>query len=401
MALDPLTEFVTQSSSHTSASISLANSTRLGDVEEAARGLGRMAQGEEPTTNPIYGRLHNDTVSQFEGAMARVEHTESAVAFASGMAAITAVLMASRSLGTHIIAVRPLYGGTDHLFSSGLTGLEVVWARPEEIADLISPSTALVVAETPANPTLDLIDIEALAEDAGDVPLLVDSTFATPVLQNPARLGATLVVHSATKYIGGHGDVLGGVVATTEEWAARLRQIRIATGGVLHPMAAYLLRRGLATLPVRVEAAQKRAAELARRLQDHSQVARVYYPGLSGCDPQGLVGSQMSGPGAMISFEVHEEAAAGPVMELVEVITAAVSLGSTDSLIQHPASLTHQIVDEASRLQGGVSSRLLRLSVGLEHVEDLWADLDEALHRAAASIHHVSRPTRTEGRRLR
>ncbi len=192
--------------------------------------------------------------------------------------------------------------------------------------------------------------------------MLADNTFATPVLQRPAALGARLVLHSATKYFGGHGDVMGGVVACDEEMASRLRQMRFATGAVLHPLAGYLLLRGLSTLPVRVRAASATAEELTRRLAADPRVARVHYPRIGG---------------AMIAFEVHGDPHA--VIGRVRLITPAVSLGSVDTLIQHPASISHRIVDATDRRDAGVSDRLLRLSVGLEDVEDLWSDLDTAL----------------------
>lgn len=381
MPLFDRTEFVAKSSAHQYASMALGNSAPIEDIDAAADSFERLAQGGASSENPIYARLHNETVAHFEEAMATVEKTEAAVAFSSGMAAVTASLLAAAQQGTNAVAIRPVYGGTDHLLCDGLAGLEVRWAAADEVADAIDDDTALVIAETPSNPTLDIIDIERLVAAAGDVPVLIDNTFATPVLQNPARHGAALVVHSASKYIGGHGDVIGGVVATTEEWARSLRKIRIATGGLLHPMAAYLLRRGLATLPVRMEAAQRSAMQLAVRLAEHPGVDQVFYPGLGGCNPREWAQEQMHGPGAMLSFEVHDPNMARRIMDCVEVITPAVSLGSTDSLIQHPASLTHRMVDEEARARCGISDCLLRVSVGLEHVEDLWADLDAALGR--------------------
>jgi cystathionine beta-lyase/cystathionine gamma-synthase len=237
-----------------------------------------------------------------------------------------------------------------------------------------------VLLETPQNPTLLLIDIAAVVEAAGDVPVVVDNTFATPVLQNPGRHGAALVVHSATKYLGGAGDVVGGVVATSEAWARRLRRVRIVTGALMHPLAAYLLLRGLPTLPIRVPKAQQRAGVLAARLAEHPAVTRVFYPGLTGGDPSGLVETQMSGPGAMVAFEVaggHD--AAARLMRALQLITPAVSLGSTDSLIEHPAGLTHRLVDPEVRLEAGITPGLLRLSAGLEDAQDLWADLESAL----------------------
>ncbi|MEU6622722.1 aminotransferase class I/II-fold pyridoxal phosphate-dependent enzyme [Streptomyces litmocidini] len=312
---------------------------------------------------PVYARLDNPTVARFEEALARLEGAEAAVAFASGMAAVTAVLLARASQGLrHVVAVRPLYGCSDHLLDAGLLGTEVTWTDPAGIADAIRPDTGLVMVESPANPTLAEADIRAIAHSCGSVPLLVDNTFATPVLQRPVEQGARIVLHSATKYLGGHGDVMGGVVACDEEFARTLRQVRFATGGVLHPLAGYLLLRGLSTLPVRVRAASSTAAELVRRLVVDPRVARVHYPRIGG---------------AMIAFEVYGEP--HDVISGVRLITPAVSLGSVDTLIQHPASISHRIVAEGDRRSAGVSDRLLRMSVGLEDVEDLWRDLTQAL----------------------
>ncbi|MER5796340.1 PLP-dependent transferase [Streptomyces sp. NPDC001980] len=330
---------------------------------EAARIDAFAADGADPVGPPVYGRLGNPTVARFETALARLEGTGSAVAFASGMAALTAVLLARAATGLrHVVAVRPLYGCSDHLLTAGLLGTEVTWTDPAGISDALRPDTGLVVVESPANPTLAELDLRAVAHACGTVPLLADNTFATPVLQRPAELGARLVLHSATKYLGGHGDVLGGVVACDEEFAGQLRKIRFATGSVLHPLAGYLLLRGLATLPVRVRAASATAAELARRLTTDPRVARVHYPRLGG---------------AMIAFEVYDDP--HEVVSRVRLITPAVSLGSVDTLIQHPASISHRVVDEGDRHSAGVSDRLLRLSVGLEDADDLWADLDWAL----------------------
>lgn len=330
---------------------------------EAARIDAFAATGALDDGPPVYGRLSNPTVARFETALARLEGTESAVAFASGMAALTAVLLVRAAAGLrHVVAVRPLYGCSDHLLTAGLLGTEVTWVDPAGIADAIRPDTGLVVVESPANPTLKELDLRAVAHSCGSVPLLADNTFATPVLQRPVESGARLVLHSATKYLGGHGDVLGGVVACDEELARGLRQVRFATGGVLHPLAGYLLLRGLSTLPVRMRAASATAADLAARLAVDPRVSRVHYPKLGG---------------AMIAFEVagdpHE------VIAAVRLITPAVSLGSVDTLIQHPASISHRIVDAGDRRSSGVSDRLLRMSVGLEDVEDLWGDLDRAL----------------------
>ena len=363
--------------------IDLSTTYKTPDLPAATESIDAMAAGGMPTGSSVYQRLFNPTVDRFERALSTLEGTDAAVSFASGMAAVTAALLAARMVGSHVVAVRPLYGGTDHLLASGLLGLDVSWATPDTVADHIRPETALVVCETPANPTLQLVDIEAVVRGAGDVAVMVDSTFATPVLQQPARHGATIVLHSGTKFLGGHGDVLAGVLATNEEWAARLRQVRILTGGNLHPMAAYTLHRGLQTLPVRVRAAQQNATALAERLMSHPAVARVRFPTAPNCDPHRLVGRQMSGPGTMISIDLAGGySAARSVMASVGLFTAAVSLGSTDSLIQHPAGLTHRIVGEDAQAEGDIGSGLLRLSVGLEDVDDLWADLSSALEYA-------------------
>ncbi|MER7515298.1 PLP-dependent transferase [Streptomyces sp. NPDC126499] len=330
---------------------------------EAARIDEFAATGARPDGPPVYARLDNPTTGRFETALARLEGTDSAVAFASGMAALSAVLLSRASTGLrHVVAVRPLYGCSDHLLNAGLLGTEVTWTDPAGVADAIRPDTGLVMVETPANPTLAEVDIRALAHACGSVPLLVDNTFATPVLQRPAELGARIVLHSATKYLGGHGDVMGGVVACDEEFARGLRQVRFATGGVLHPLAGYLLLRGLSTLPVRVRAASATAAELVRRLTVDPRIARVHYPRIGG---------------AMVAFEVYGDP--HDVIAGVRLITPAVSLGSVDTLIQHPASISHRIVDASDRRSGGISDRLLRMSVGLEDVEDLWRDLTQAL----------------------
>lgn len=329
---------------------------------EAAR-LDVLSTGATVPGMPVYGRLGNPTVARFEAALAELEGCEAGVAFASGMAALSACLLASVAAGRpHVVAVRPLYGTSDHLLGSNLLGNTVTWAAPGEVGAALRADTGLVIAESPANPTLAEVDIAALAAECGDVPLLVDNTFATPVLQRPATLGARIVLHSATKFLGGHGDVLGGIVATTEEYARTLRQIRFVTGAVLHPLAGYLLLRGLSTLPVRIRAASATAAVLAERLRAHPAVSRVHYPGR----------------GALVSFEVTGDPHA--VVGAVRLITPAVSLGSVDTLIQHPGSISHHIMGPEERAGAGISERLLRMSVGLEDAEDLWDDLDKALH---------------------
>ena len=359
--------------------IDFSTTNPLPGVELGGESYEQLATGGVllPGQSAVYQRLWQPGVVRFEEALAALEGSESAVAFASGMAALAACLLATVTAGRpHIVGLRPLYGGTDHVLENGLVGTTVTWTDLDGIAAAIRPDTGLVVIESPANPTLELIDIAAVVAAADGVPVLVDNTFATPVLQRPLEHGATMVLHSATKYLGGHGDVMGGVVATNDEWASRLRHIRALTGGVLHPLAAYLLHRGLRTLPIRVRAQQRTAEQLARRMVGSPAVSRVLYPTLDGCDPQGLVGRQMSGGGCMIALDMAGGyQAAVRFIEALELVTNAVSLGGVDSLVQHPASLTHRPVAAEAKPGGGI----VRLSIGLEHFDDLADDILGAL----------------------
>lgn len=357
--------------------IDLSTTYPLSDVAGGTASLDALVEGQATADNPVYARLFNPTVARWERSLAAAEGAEAAVAFSSGMAALTACILALKDRGNHIVAVRPIYGTSDHLLASGLLGNEISWVQADEVSEAIRPDTAFVLIETPANPTLSLVDIEAVVAQAGDVPVMVDSTFATPVLQNPLAHGAAMVMHSATKFLGGHGDVIAGVIACSEEWAARLRQIRVATGALLHPWAAYLLHRSMPTLKLRVERAQSVAIELAQRLAADSRITQVHFPG--------LIGRQMRGPGSVLAFEVdgdYQRAAA--VVNAVKLMTPAVSLGSVDSLIQHPAALTHRVMTEEDRSGCGIQQNLLRISVGLEEPEDLWRDLEQALDQAFA-----------------
>lgn len=366
--------------------VDLSTTYPLSDVSGGTASLDALVSGQASAENPVYARLYNPTVARWEQALASAEGADSAVAFSSGMAALTACLLAMRERGSHVVAVRPVYGTSDHLLDCGLLGNEITWARADEVAAAIRSDTALVMIETPANPTLELVDIEAVVGQAGSVPVMVDSTFATPVLQQPLRHGASLVMHSATKFLGGHGDVMAGAIACSENWAARLRQVRVVTGALLHPWAAYLLHRSMPTLKLRVERAQHVASQLATHLAGDARIGRVFYPGLAGSRNSHLVGQQMRGPGSVLAFEVNGDfATAAKVIEYVSLITPAVSLGSVDSLIQHPAALTHRVMSDHDRDHCGISQSLLRLSVGLEEPEDLWADLDQALAKAFAA----------------
>lgn len=370
--------------------IDLSTTYPVHDLVQGTASFDALVGGAAQAENPIYARLHNPTVARTENAIAELEGTGSCVAFGSGMAALSALLLARRAAGSHVLVVRPIYGSADHLLACGALGLEAEFVSVGEIAEKRRADTTLIIVETPANPTLKLVNIRAVVAAAGDVPVMVDSTFATPILQNPASFGARYVLHSATKFLGGHGDVIAGVVCCSDNDAAPIRQMRALTGGLLHPLGAYLLHRGLATLALRVERAQANAIEIAKRLVKHAAVARVHFPGMADHEHSGLVGAgedaQMRGPGALMAMELHggfEVAAA--TMAAVKLITPAVSLGSVDSLIQHPAGLTHRVVDEQARAKHGITPGLLRLSVGIEHVDDIWSDLDQALNSAMGS----------------
>lgn len=358
--------------------IDLSTTNPLPDVEHGGDAYEAMATGGRPPEggSMVYARLWNPTVGRFEEALAALEHAEASVAFSSGMAAMTATILAhcAATGRRHVVAVRPLYGGTDHLLGSGLLGVETTFCEPHEVASSVRDDTGLVVVETPANPTLELVDIASLVAQARSVPVVVDNTFATPVLQRPLDHGAAMSLHSATKYIGGHGDVIAGVVACSERTAEALRRVRAVTGGLLHPLGAYLLHRGLATLPTRMRQQQATTDRIVRWLLDQPQVASVHHPSLAD-DPHGVLGRQMLGTGAMLAIRMHGGyAAASAVAAGVRLFTHAVSLGGVDSLIQHPAALTHRPVPQEARPAADV----LRLSIGLEDADDLIADLAQA-----------------------
>ncbi len=358
--------------------IDLSTTYPLPDILSGGDAYETMASGHPLPEHGggVYARLWNPTVARFETALANLEGAQAAVAFSTGMAAMTAALMSFTTTAgkPHVVAVRPLYGGTDHILATGLLGTEVTFCSSDEVAGAIRPDTGLVMMETPANPTLELVSINKVVAQAGEVPVLVDNTFATPVLQNPLAEGAALSLHSATKYLGGHGDVMGGVIACSEELATKIRPIRAITGALLHPLAAYLLHRGLTTLPVRVRTQQEHARQVAAWLAEQPQVAEVFYPGMNP-DPDGVLNGQMRGTGAMVSVRLAGGfEAADAVTGATKLFTHAVSLGGVDSLIENPAALTHRVVADDAKPAGGV----LRMSIGLEDPADLIADLAQA-----------------------
>jgi methionine-gamma-lyase len=340
----------------------------------------------------IYTRLGNPNHAVLESKMADLEGGEAALATASGMGAISATLLTLLQAGDHVVYGRVIYGCTFSLLHHSLPrfGIATTFVDstdPRKVAEAMRPDTRLVFLETPANPTLELADIEVIAHVAHEhgAILVVDNTFCTPYLQRPLELGADLVVHSATKYLNGHGDVIAGFSVGPADAIRRIREVGLkdVTGAVLGPFEAFLTLRGMKTLSYRMDAHCANALEVARFLEDHPMVERVIYPGLPSHPQHELARRQMRAPGGMVSFEVRGGRAAGAaVIDHVKLISIAVSLGDIESLIQHPASMTHSTYTPEELAEVGIHEGLVRLSVGLEDPEDLIADLDRALTAA-------------------
>lgn len=357
--------------------------------DSAEQGGRRFALEEE---GYIYTRLGNPTTSQLEAKIADLEGGEAALATASGMGAITSAIWSHIKAGDHIVAAKTLYGCTFAYFNHGLSrfGVEVTFvdtSDPENVRQAMKENTRLVYLESPANPNMLISDIEAIskiAHEKEDCIVIVDNTYNTPYIQRPLELGADLVVHSATKYLNGHGDVIAGFVVGSEELVnqARLVGLKDMTGAVLSPFDAYLINRGMKTLSLRMERHCENAQKVAEFLEAHPAVEVVYYPGLKSFPQYELAKKQMRLPGAMIAFELKGGLDAGrKLMNSVELCTLAVSLGDCETLIQHPASMTHSPYTPEERAASGISEGLVRLSVGLESAEDIIADLDQALSR--------------------
>ncbi|MDX1963398.1 MAG: PLP-dependent aspartate aminotransferase family protein [Pirellulales bacterium] len=335
-----------------------------------------------------YSRTGNPTRRAFETTLANLEGGVGALAFASGMAATHCVTMLL-SAGDHILAGRDIYGGTYRLLHKicNRAGIAVTLVDTTDVNNLLSaitPQTKLLWLETPGNPLLSITDLAACAQFARQHQLLVavDSTFATPALTRPLELGCDIVMHSATKYIGGHSDLLGGaLVARDPELQQRLHFIQNATGGVLGPLESYLCSRGLKTLELRVREQSRTALLLAEWLATHPAVRSVYYPGLPTHPGHAIAAKQMDGAfGGMLSFEIQGDlAAAKNICESTKLFQLAVSLGAVESLIEQPATMSHASYDPAARLANGINDGLIRLSVGLEAFEDLREDLGTQL----------------------
>ncbi len=350
---------------------------------------GRRFAGAE--NGYIYTRLGNPTTSVLEEKVAALEGGEAALATASGMGAISSCLWTISSAGKHIIADGTLYGCTFALLNHGIRryGVEVDFIDSSDLEAVkahLRPNTVAVYLETPANPNLKITDIAAVAKLVhaynADIKVVCDNTFASPALQNPLSLGADAVVHSATKYLNGHGDVVAGFVVGKADFINQVRMfgLKDMTGAVLDPFAAFLLLRGLKTLELRMARHCENAAKIAAFLAEHPAVEKVNYPGLKTHKGHDIAARQMKDFGGMLSFEVRGGKEAGmKLVNALELITVAVSLGDAESLIEHPASMTHSTYSPEELAASGIAPGLIRLSCGLENAEDLIADLKQAL----------------------
>jgi cystathionine gamma-synthase/cystathionine gamma-lyase len=338
-----------------------------------------------------YSRSGNPTRRILERRMAALEGGDFGFAFASGSAAATTLLHLLEP-GAHIVSCDDVYGGTFRLFEKALKplGITTTYVEMRQLGQLraaITDQTRLVWMETPTNPLLKVLDIRGVAAIASEkaIPLVVDSTFATPVLQRPLELGASLVLHSTTKYINGHSDVVGGIIVTSDRaLAERIAFFQNALGAVPSPMDCYLVLRGIKTLPIRMRRHMQSAEELARRLERAPAIRRVYYPGLPSHPDYDVCRRQMLGGGGMISLELRGGInAARQFLEDLRLFMLAESLGAVESLAEHPALMTHASIPAEKRKKLGISDSLIRLSIGLESADDLWADLSAALDKLA------------------
>jgi methionine gamma-lyase len=340
----------------------------------------------------IYTRLGNPTTTVLEDKIAALEEGEAAVATSSGMGAISSTLWTVLKAGDHIVTDKTLYGCTFALMCHGLTrfGIDVTFvdtSNLDEVKNAMKENTRVVYLETPANPNLKIVDIEALAKLAHTNPntlVIVDNTFATPYMQKPLTLGADVVVHSVTKYINGHGDVIAGLVITNKALADQIRFVGLKdmTGAVLGPQDAYYIIRGMKTFEIRMERHCKNARKVVEFLNNHPKIEKVYYPGLETHPGYEIAKKQMKDFGAMISFELKGGFEAGKtLLNSLKLCSLAVSLGDTETLIQHPASMTHSPYTKEEREAAGITDGLVRLSVGLENVEDIIADLEQGLEK--------------------
>ncbi|HOY32054.1 MAG TPA: aminotransferase class I/II-fold pyridoxal phosphate-dependent enzyme [Bacteroidales bacterium] len=355
--------------------------------EDAEHGA-KCFSGE--TKGYIYTRIGNPTIKALEQAVAALENGYDGIATTSGMGAISSVYMAFLSNGAHIVSHDAIYGPARGIIETifprfGVENTYINASKPENIEKSILPNTKMIYIETPANPTMDIIDIEAAAAIAHrhGLPLVVDNTFCSPYLQRPLDLGADVVLHSMTKFINGHADIVGGIIVTKDKnYYDIIRPIMVNMGFNIDPHQAFLAHRGLKTLAVRIDRAQQNAIRISEFLEKHPKVAWVKYPGLKSHPQYELGQKQMDGPGCMVSFELKGGIEAGTIlMNNVKLALLAVSLGGVETLIQHPASMTHSKIAREKREAAGITDGLVRFSVGIEDVEDIIEDLDQALNK--------------------
>ncbi|RHW40846.1 methionine gamma-lyase [Neobacillus notoginsengisoli] len=356
--------------------------------DTAEQGGSRFA-GEED--GYIYTRLGNPTVQAFEKRIAELEGAESALAFSSGMAAVSAILFSLVKTGGHVLCSQGVYGCTygllklmEESFEIGHSFSPMESAR--EVTEAIRPNTTCIFIETPINPTMKLVDLQMVAEVAKErgIPVVVDNTFCSPYLQNPLELGCDVSLHSATKYICGHGDVIAGVAAGKADFMKKVAMsAQKDMGGVLSPFDAWLLLRGIKTLAVRMDRHCENTEKIFRYLKEHTKVKAIYYPGDSEKKDYSIAKKQMKQPGGLISFAIEgTKETALKFMNELRLIKIAVSLGDAETLVQHPATMTHSGVSPEDREKMGISDALIRLSIGLEAWEDIRDDLEQALEKA-------------------
>ena len=340
----------------------------------------------------IYTRISNPTIKALEDKLAQLENGFGGIALASGMAAVTTAYTAILKQGDHMISTNAVYGPSRAVMESifadfGIESTYVDTSRIENIIDAIKPNTKMLYMESPANPTIHLTDIEEACKVAkmNDIITVVDNTFSSPYLQKPLDLGADVVLHSLTKFINGHADIVGGALIAKEEGLyMKLRKTMTMMGGNMDPHQAYLVSRGVKTLSIRIDRAQENAEVIAKWLENHPQISWISYPGLDSFKQKDLAKKQMTGYGTMMSFGVHGGLKAGvTMMDNVKLALLAVSLGGVETLIQHPASMTHAGLSAEARAEGGITDELVRFSVGIENVEDIIEDLDQALQKVA------------------
>ena len=350
---------------------------------------------DKPTGGYEYARTENPTRKALERRLAELENAKYGLAFASGLAAETTLALALLKNGDHVIVFEDLYGGTRRLFDRTLAnfGLEFTYVdatRSENIESAIKSNTKLIWLETPTNPLLKLCDINAISKIAKQHNLItvVDNTFASPYLQNPLNLGADIVVHSTTKYLGGHSDVVGGaILLSNDDLYAKLKFNQNAIGAVPSPFDCFLVLRGTKTLALRMDRHNYNALKLAEYLSAHPLVEKVNYPGLKTHPQHELAKKQMTGFGGMLSFYVNKKVSPKNFLSKLKIIALAESLGGVESLINQPASMTHASVSKEERDRIGITDNLLRLSVGIEDVEDLKADLEYAFQASSGNKH--------------